>query len=313
MVALFAAFTLAFPSVAQADSCPVSANKPANPGKEFEKKIVIEPESGSELLNFGGNGGTKSFIVVLTASEPLPGGFTGKQLELDSPRRPTRTGPNFDTETLPMPRFSHPQIIEHRRKVRFRVCIDASDADAGVYTDEIIVSGPPGLSSTSVVATANVKAQSGAFRTFVVAVLVMAFLLLLFKAAKESKGEKGEWGKALRETITNPTFVVSTAVALFAALFAMHALYDQDPAWGADLWSNLPALGSAAFAAAGVGSIISAFTSGRDSEQGTATQAAAGNVKAQAEPPPGDQSRSRRSRWLECRVRVGRYLPTDGP
>lgn len=279
---LLAIFTVAAPPMAQADSCPVPANKPASPGKKFKKKITIEPESSAELLNFGGNGGTKSFFVVLSASKPLPGGFTGKQLELDSPRRPTRVSSTFDTETLPMPRFSHPQIIEHRKKIRFRVCIDASDADAGVYTNEITVSGPPGLSSASVVATANVKVRSGAFLTFVAAVLIMAFLLLLFKAAKESKKKKKEWKKALRRTITDPTFVVSTVVALFAALFAMHELYDQDPAWGADIWSNLPALGGAAFAAAGVGSVISAFTSGDDSEHGTPTQVTSSSGKSQS-------------------------------
>ena len=286
-------------------SCPVPANKPASPGNELDPKIVLKPESSSEALNFGGNGGTRSFIVVLSTSRPLPGGFTGKQLELDAPKPFSRVSTTFDSATLPTPRFSHPQIIEHRHKVRFRVCVDASKSSAGVYSGQVNVSGPPGLSPVLVTATVNIKTDSTTFYFFVVVVLAGAFLLLLFKSAKEDKQVKKEWKKSLRRNLTDPTFVISTVIALGAAFFAMRAIYDKDPAWGADTWASILALGGAAFGAAGVGSVISAFTPGGGAAEREAAEKERAGDASTTSAAPGDECASCWCSWLtRCRKKA---------
>jgi hypothetical protein len=289
---------LAFPlftSAAMANnSCPRPANQPTKAGsktpsavkregeEEKRPKITLKPEASTEVINFGGTRGTKAIDVVLLASQPLPPGFSGKQLELDSPRRFTRAGQSLDSASLRLPRFSNPQVIEHRKKVRLRICVDTTEAPAGTYSGQIYISGPPRIASTSVALTVNVKTSVRIFWLFLVLALIVAFFLLLFKAAREEReghkarekaklegeGKHGgdpevpepSWREALGHQLKDPTFIVSTLVALGAALVAMRAIYDSTPAWGTESWTNFFALFGTAFGAAGVGSLISTFT-----------------------------------------------------
>ncbi len=278
---------------ARADaSCPLPANQPIKTGGKKNKKkqtkaakrkakkkaakksrsITLKPESTSEIINFGGTRGTKSIDIVLLASHPLPKTFSVKQLELDSPKQFSRSSQTLDSAGLPLPRFSNPQLIEHRKKIRLRLCIDTTGAQAGTYTGTVFISGPPGITSTSITVTANIKTRECLFLLFLIFALLGAFLLLLFKAAKEVRegdeaAKKADstkavttWRAALLSSLTDPTFVVSTVIALGAALVAMRAIYDSTPAWGADTWTNAFALCGTAFGAAGVGSLITAFT-----------------------------------------------------
>ena len=250
-------------------SCPRPANKSArDPGKEISPRITLKPEAASEVINFGGTRGTRSVDVVLLASRPLPKEFSVKQLELDSPKRFRRTGQTLDSASLRLPGFSNPQIIEHRKKIRLRICVDMTDAPAGTYSGQVFISGPPGITGTSVTLTINAKTKEFLFFLFLIFALVIAFLLLLFKAAKEEK-EKREakkppetprWREVIGPRFKDPVFLVSTAVALAAALVAMRAIYDTNPAWGTETWTNVFALCGTAFGAAGVGSLITAFT-----------------------------------------------------
>jgi len=289
-VALAGAFIALPAGYAPADtSCPLPANRPTAAGPKTGRaimaaerearrlgKITLKPEAADGTINFGGTRGTKATDVVLLASKPLPRGFSGAQLELDSPRRFARTGQNLDSASLRLPRFSNPQILEHRKKIRLRVCVDATDAPAGAYSGQIFISGPPRIASTSVALTVNVKTEERTFWLFLILALLGAFLLLLFKAAKEVR-EKDEaekrdtrkqvvrWKVALRSRLKDPTFVVSTIVALGAAFVAMRGIYDSTPAWGTETWTNVFALVGTAFGAAGVGSLISTFMPKRES------------------------------------------------
>ena len=242
-------------------SCPRPANQPTKGSdKPIEPKVTLKPEASSETINFGGSRGTKSVDVVLLASHPLPKTFSPKQLELDSPKRFRRAGQMLDSSSLRLPRFSNPQIVEHRKKIRLRICIDATDAQAGTYSGTVYISGPPGVSSTSIAITANIKTSECNFMLVVILGLILSFLLLLFKAAKDQKKGSDSWPKAIRGRFTDAAFIASTAVALGAALVAMRAIYDSNPAWGAETWTNVFAILGTAFGAAGVGGLIASFT-----------------------------------------------------
>lgn len=250
-------------------SCPRPANRPTKgAGKEISPRITLKPETAGEVINFGGTRGTRSVDVVLLASRPLPKEFTVKQLELDSPKRFRRTGQTLDSASLRLPRFSNPQIIEHRKKIRLRICVDTTDAPAGAYSGQVFISGPPGITGTSVTLTVNAKTTTSFFFLFLILALVVAFFLLLFKAAKEEKEkreaknppETPKWREVIFPRFKDPLFLVSTAIALVAALVAMRGIYDSNPAWGTETWTNVFALCGTAFGAAGVGSLITAFT-----------------------------------------------------
>lgn len=240
--------------------CPRPANRPAADGSPIDPKIALKAEAATEAINFGGDRGTKSIDVILLASRPLPKTFSVKQLEIDSPKRFARIGQMQETTSLKMLRFSNPQIIEHRRKIRVRVCVDTSSAAPGIYGGQVNFSGPSGLAGTTVTMTVNAKLSDGRFMFFLFLALAAAFLLLLFKAAKEAKKDNEQWRHAIQVHLKDPTFIVSTIIALGAALVAMRAIYDSDPAWGADTWTSFFALCGTAFGAAGVGSLVSAFT-----------------------------------------------------
>lgn len=250
VVALAAAFLVA-PASASAvggnDGCTLQANKTAVPGPQVRPKITLVAEPSTEVVNFGGSGGTKSFDVELTASSPLPPSVTPQQIELDSPKRFRRVGATLESTSLKRPTFSVPRFIEGRKVITFRVCVDATNADAGTYAGQVVVSGPSGLTGTSIATTVNAKNESG-FLLGIFLALGAAAVLLIYKALKE----QGSASKRVK--------ILTVAVSLVAAAAAMIAIYAKDPAWGADFWPSFFALAGAAFGAAGIGSLITTLT-----------------------------------------------------
>ncbi|MGC1852528.1 MAG: hypothetical protein WA687_08835 [Solirubrobacterales bacterium] len=294
-----AMLSASFTATAMADSCPRTANQPTTQeakktkgkekkeGSESAKTITLKPETASEVVNFGGTRGTKSVDVVLLASQSLPDTFSPKQLELDSPKRFQRAGQALDSASLPLPRFSNPQLIEHRKKILLRICLDADGAKPGTYSGTIYISGPRGIGSTSVALTTNLKTSGSFFLLVQILAIFLAFFLLLLKAAKEEydrlkKGQEGEdkggkaagakaktstkkakpikWREAILPNLTDLGFWASTLIALGAAFVAMRAIYDSTPAWGTETWTNVFALFGTAFGAAGIGSLLTTFT-----------------------------------------------------
>lgn len=278
-----------FTATAMADTCPRSANQPTpqepkkakGKGKKGGSKpatITLKPETASEVVNFGGARGTKSVDVVLLASQPLPKTFSPKQLELDSPKRFQRAGQALDSASLPLPRFSNPQLIEHRKKILLRICLDADGAKPGTYSGAVYISGPRGIGSTSVAMTANLKTSGAFFLLAQILAILLALFLLLLKAAKEENdrlkearkkevddGEREtpkpiKWREAILPNLTDLGFWASTLIALGAAFVAMRAIYDSTPAWGTETWTNVFALFGTAFGAAGIGSLLTTFT-----------------------------------------------------
>jgi hypothetical protein len=246
--------------------CPQAANQPAVDGPVVKPEIGLESTTTGEVLNFDGTRGIKSLDVVIGASRAIPRSITAKQLEIDSPKRFKRVSDKLESTTLRLPTFSKPQFIEHRNKIRFRACFDTTDAPAGIYTGQIIVSGPPGFGPVTVSPAINAKDGCSFWRDLTIALLI-AFVFLLLRAAKEEReksGDKIRWRDAAKTNLKNPLFVVSTTVALATAFIAMHAIYAADPAWGADPWAALFAICGAGFSAAGIGSLISTFSPSKE-------------------------------------------------
>lgn len=241
--ALASCLLLASSAYAEDDKCVLRANKPPLKGKKLRPPITLTAEPGAEIVNFGASRGTKSLYVVLKASRPLPGNLKPGQLELAVPRPPRRVSDTLESASLDFPRFSKPRFINGRREIQFRVCVDAAAAEPGTYSSQVFVSGPKGLSGTSVTATITAKEQTWFLIGFVV-VLGAALVLLIAIVQQDMRRN------------TTSLKVITVLGSLVAAGGAMYAIYSADPAWGADPIAGVFALGGTAFGAAGVGSFV---------------------------------------------------------
>lgn len=257
---------LSLPATAIADNepvCPLGANITPQPAPPLAEPITLAPSEPNEILNFNGERETKSFDVVLRASQPLPPSLTPAQLALDVPERFKRISDTLESKALRRPTFTRPRFLEGRRVVFFRTCVDASDADAGTYSGQIVISGPEGLEGTATTVTVNTKDRS-AFLFGLLIALLAAFGLLLYRAGKEHKGKHSDqsWKMTLIAVFKSFEFWAGTVTSIIAAAVAMVVIYAGDPAWGADLWPSLFALAGTAFGAAGLGSLIASVRKG---------------------------------------------------
>jgi hypothetical protein len=266
IIALCLACALSVPGGAAAENepvCPLAANTPPAPGPALAEPVTLAPSEPTEILNFNGDQGTKSFDVVLRASEPLPASLTASNLAIDVPERFKRVSDTLETKALKRPTFTRPRFLEGRKVVFFRTCVDAGDADAGTYSGQIVITGPEGLEGTASTVTINTKNRL-AFLVGLLAALLAAFGLLLYRAGKVHREKHADesWKGALIAVCKSFEFWAGTLTSIIAAAVAIVVIYAGDPAWGADLWPSLFALAGTAFGAAGVGSLIATVRKG---------------------------------------------------
>jgi hypothetical protein len=206
----------------------------------------LSPERSAEIVNFGNDRGTKERDVVIEAKKALPKSLTPKQIGLDVPRRFERASETLESSDLAYPTFTEPVISSDRTEIRFTACINGDGADAGRYVGAIRVGGPIGLEPATVAVTANMKAASETFWAALVASLVLALVLLLFRRQRDPD-EKIDGG-----------FVAQVVFPLGAAGLAMYGVYANDPAWGADEFTAVIGLAGTALGAAGLKSLFDA-------------------------------------------------------
>jgi hypothetical protein len=144
---------------------------------------------------------------------------------------------------LPFPSFGTPTIINGRREIQVLTCIDASGAEAGTYTGQISLNGPVGFTGATVTTTINAKNEVGFWLGLLFVLVVAGIVLWFLKVDKELK--------------TLPQKLVAIGVSAALAGVAMWSIYDKDPAWGADIVTNLIALAGTGFGAIGIGSLVS--------------------------------------------------------
>jgi len=204
--------------------------------------IRLSPDRTAELRNFGAGRGRKEIPVLIEASDPLPESLSPDQLTLDAPRPFERVGDKLESTVFPLPLFTEPQISGD--EISFIACLDGKGVEAGSYTGQIRLSGPPGLGRATVSVTVNAKSGFW-FALGLTIALLAAAALLVFRTKRAGGAFDGD-------------FYGEGAVSLIAAGLAMYGVYRQDPAWGADGFGSVLALAGAGLSAAGLKTFIEA-------------------------------------------------------
>ena len=242
--------------------CTLKANERALSSPPLDEPVTLSLQSQSDpILNFGEDRGLKVDYVVLKAVPPLPPEVVPEHLELDSLSPMKRIGgDNLESTRLEFPRFIPPRILAHGEKVSFGICVNGAGGDPGTYTGQVEVNGPAGLSPLQLTQTAQLKAKFfGLFGALYLGVLMLASFFIWRRVGRETNATGGKKRGAQLTVVL---------ISVGAAGWAMWKVYNDDPAWGADWFSSLAALGATGFAAGGIGTTVSAmagFITGKES------------------------------------------------
>ena len=255
-------------------------------GPKLSPTVKLVPDVPAEIINFGGSDAHEFVDVVLTATPALPHTVRADQISLGVLRRFTRASQTLRRETAPTPTFTEPQISPNRDRVTFTVCLSGSGLKAGSYGGSVYIEGPTGLSPASVSITENAKNRGLAIVGAIVA-LVAAFIFLWLRGAaarqvaaeQEQAAQLADAAKAndpariasikaappksvrryLGGVFQDLNWVITTLVALGAALGTIIGIYNANPAWGADLLGSLVGLVGPTFTAVGVQSVVASL------------------------------------------------------
>jgi hypothetical protein len=211
-------------------------------------------------VNFGTDREEK-FVrnIRLTLNRPLPKDVTPKQINFEA--LISRSGDSLESIDLSDPTFTEPWFGSERKAIAFTACLNPEGIASGKYVGAITVSGPPGLSASSVNLT--VTAKNGCLFWIGAALsLVIAFLLLLFKDA--AAVFKTNWCEALAMPLKDLRWWGATALGVGGAFGTLYGIYANDPSWGASGIGAVVALIGSGFAAIGGKSIASAFAKPSD-------------------------------------------------
>jgi hypothetical protein len=258
----------------------------AGPALEPTVKLVPEPDSASQVVNFGGSRGWQFADVVLNARPALPKSLEPREIRLEVLRRFTRTSDSLPTASAPTPRFTEPRISPGRDRITFTVCLNGTGLSAGSYSGNVLVEGPQGLAPASVSVTANAKNATLAWLGGVGVVLLAALFLVLrgaaarqaktaeenakeFATAADAAGRKRAVAKQdqaprglmsyLKDVFKDLNWWVTSVVALGIAIGTIIGIYSATPAWGADTLGSVVSLVGPAFTAVGVQSVITSL------------------------------------------------------
>jgi hypothetical protein len=245
---------------AKTPECPRKLND-AEPGAALKPAVTLTPtaQSAQKQVNFGTDTDPKPIQDVrLTSNRALPESVTPAQINFEA--LISRSGDTLESTDFPDPTFTQPRISADRKAVTFTVCLDPEGISAGKYVGTITVSGPPGLSATSINLTVTAK-NGSLFELGIVVAVVLCFVLLLFKDAVAWFKEPGDnWLNALKKPLIDMRWWAATVIGLGAAFGTLYAGYANDPAWGANGFAAVIALVGSGVAGIGGKSIISAFS-----------------------------------------------------
>jgi hypothetical protein len=256
---------------AQQAGCPgkkvrhIDSDHAHTPSEPPSEPIEFTVHESSSVLNFGSNRGTRFDYIVLRATEPIPTNVYSSDFEIDSFEPMRRIGEaSLESVHLPAPNYTPPHFFNHRKEIGFNLCVSSGqDADAGTYTGQFELVGPGTIETTTITQTAQLKAEDQTFVWSFVAVLVFALILLVMnQLILPASPTKDEWKAWVAR-------IVVIVFALSAAASAMLVAWSQNPTWGENLWVAIGALIATAFAAAGVGSTLTAAAAQFDQSQNT--------------------------------------------
>ena len=262
-----------------AKDCPWTNDRTAAaaPGRPIRPEIGLSPAEGSaqQVRNIDADRDPEVIRNIrLETSRPLPRHVKPEQLEIYA-NPLIRTGDEaLETITFPEPRFIRARFIGGRQRIQFGVCLDPSGLPAGRYTGLVNISGPPGITGTTVAITANTK-DAKWFRRGAIVALLAALVTLLFRGAAEKRLELRDaptevrpnppwpkWRNGLGAAIVDGQFVFTSIIALATAFGALYGTYSNDPAWGASGLTGTFSLVVTAFAAVGGQSLLAGLRQG---------------------------------------------------
>ena len=261
------------PSRTAAEICPDrNAGTPAGDA-EVKPRIVLQPDVGSQTraLNLGNDRQPEFPSFAVKSDEALPSGLENR-LALTADTFNRTGNETAESVTFPEPTFSALKTSGNRQRIRFTICLTPpKDLPAGTYTGLVTLDGPAGVEGATIPITVNAKTEWLFWAGFFVT-LGFAFSVLFYKGASDrraatiekadvrSDAEKEEaerWGPAVQATRKDLGWWAPTLFAILATGGTLFALYDSNPAWGADGFSSVAALIGAGLAAVGAKAIFS--------------------------------------------------------
>jgi hypothetical protein len=263
-IAIGALASLVAVSAASAASSDCASGQPAPvPPRStpVSPPVALTPADDSKLLSwkFGTRRNETSWDVTIDAAPGLAG-VDPAEIGI----RAARLTRSDSSERLAKPTFTAPVITPNHKHITFTVCENARGGAPGSYTGSLIVEGPDGVADASVPLAVTLKATGGTFGLIEIIVLVTAILAMTLKGVADYKKSKFEgdnvptpapswsWKDALTYNWSNPSGVVTSAIALLLAVGGAYLLYHKTETWGADLTPDLLAVLQSALVAVGV-------------------------------------------------------------
>jgi hypothetical protein len=258
------------------EPCPRDAGlhahaTPANAKERRAKPIALSLEGAPSAINFAYDRDLGQTDVVVKAARAIPRRITPGSIVLDVPRRLQRDGGDLLTVNGIQPTFSVPRIAATRDRISFVVCVSGDGLKAGSYAGVVTLSGPRPLGRIDVPVTVHVKHASFFWLGAAFALLTTLLLLAFKELRNDDKKGYAAWKQKLRTHPKRPRlayfltaktrfgldfWLIECIVPIGAAFGAMYAIYAATPTWGVEGLAAWFSLLTAAFAAAGVRSLI---------------------------------------------------------
>ncbi len=234
------------PAVAAPKCVDPSTTTPSN--RKVTPPVVLSPESNStaKVVNFDAGRDGKTALLHVKVDPALPPNAE-RSLRVETDQLANSGNPNAETVDFPDLQFTTLDVSPNRQRISFRVCLNPSKhLPAGRYSGAVSLDGPAGVEAATMTLTANAK-DGMLFLIGTVLTLALAFLVLLYKAAAETRtlniegakaGTKNEkqqaakWLPAVSSNLSDLGFEVRSWLTLGATFVALYALWEANPAWG---------------------------------------------------------------------------------
>jgi hypothetical protein len=227
-------------------------------------EVALKPAEDSKLLTwkFGRNRGEHLWEVTIgTENNQSLAGVRADQIAIDT--APLDRADK--SEQLPKPTFTAPRITTDQKRIRFAACVNANGGKPGSYNGSLAISGPVGVTGTTMSINVTLKERPLLFGGIELVVLLVTLVALAAKALGDYKKaeydnvpadtlakKKWKWWVALTYNWRSPAGIVTSLVAIIVTVGGAYLLYHKAETWGADLTPDLLAIGSSALTAVGI-------------------------------------------------------------
>jgi hypothetical protein len=248
--------------------------------KKLKVSLQADPQSANRSVNLGSDREAEEIPLRVNASRTLPKNFAKL---LDIAAEPfISTSETGDTVTFSEPTFSELKLSGNGKRITFKMCLNPpNNLPAGKYVSTVMLEGPPPVEGAVMTVTLNAK-DGGGFIIAAIVTAAIAFLVLLYKGAgekraasiarapkapeaerKQAEKEAEEWGKAIKQCLSDLGWLVPTVASILSAFALLYAAYANNPAWGeGGLVASAIALVGTGLAAVGVRTVFTQTPTG---------------------------------------------------